>query len=234
MRAAENASDARHLFAETTGRTRLLLVRNEEEQCSGDEEGDDGEGNDDFPPAGDGQRHFQGLRGGKGAEAAGCHHPAGQRRLPLGREPLDEGLERGHQASRDTQTDQRTADGQSAQRIGKRKDAGAGGSNQQQASFDTPRAITVEQHPQRQLGCAKSQKIGTGQQAQGVVGQLQFARDDRAEDGIDGAEQVGEEVAGGEGKEKPDPQAAGVLVCHGDSGFTWNHRWHGSLATPDG
>ena len=114
------------------------------------------------------------------AQAAGSHHPAGQRRLPLGREPQGEGLEGGHQAGRYAEADQGAADGQAAQCVGQGQRWHAGPAISNNPDFHAARAVAVEQHAERQLGCAKSQEIGAGQQAQGVVGQLQFAGEHRA------------------------------------------------------
>src|SRR5512145_2147845 len=51
----------------------------------------------------------------------------------------------------------------------------------------------------------------------------------RADHGIGGAVEVGEEVTGGKRQKKPEPQASGGGVNHACSGFTWNVVGGGAL-----
>jgi len=111
---------------------------------------------------------------------------------------------------------QGTANRQTAEIVGQTENSSTGRGDYQQTGFDAARAETVEQHAERQLGGAKGEEIGARQQTERIVAEMQFAGEDRADDRIGRAVQVGEEVAGREGQKQPDPLAAGIGCAHAD------------------
>ena len=222
MAAGEDLADPGQLLGKTRSGTGRRLVGNRPPDPGGDRECHHRQREDDFAPAGKAEGDFEGFGRGEGAETARRHDPAGKRRLALGREPLREGLERGHQAGRDTQPDQRAPDGQAAERGRPRESGGADRGNDEEQGLDPTRAKTVEQHAEGQLGSAEGEEIGAGEQAEGVVAEAEVARQHRSDDRVGGPVKVGKKVAGGERQEQPDPELARIGRAHGASGFTWN------------
>jgi hypothetical protein len=75
----------------------VVGLGNGEEKPRGDGQGEAGEAEEDVPPAGDAEGSFERRRGGERTKSARGHDPAGQRSLPLEREPQRKSLEGRHQ-----------------------------------------------------------------------------------------------------------------------------------------
>ena len=231
MGAGINGLDAGQLGGKTGAVLLAILVGRQKPEQRGDGERRDGQAERNFPTAGNAQRQLQRLGGRQRAQAAGGHDPASQRGLPFRRKPLGESLERGHQAGRNAEADQRAPHGEATERVGQRKNRRAAGGNDEQRRFHPARAEAVEQHAERQLGGAKGEEIGAGQQAERVVAEIEFAGEHRADDGIGRAIQVREEIAGGKRQKQPNPQAAGVDVRHCGTTGQWG-EWNVALDEP--
>ncbi len=168
-------------------------------------------------PAGEFDRRFQRLRREHRAETAGGHDPADQRGLSLRREGLVKGLQRRHQAGRHAEPDQRPAPGEPGEIAGVGEDGRARGREQQQHGLDPARAEPVEQYAERKLRRPEREEVGAGQQPERVVGQRQFLRQHRPDHRVRGAEQIRQQVAGGERQEQAQPQRAGRGFGHGNT-----------------
>ena len=206
--AAEHRLDAGELGSKGFRFALVVLFRNAEEQPDGDGESQAGQGEEDLTPAGNLQGNFKRRRGRQCPKAARSHDPAGQRSLSRGRKPQGKRLERGHQACRNSESDQTAADRQFSNTLTEGKSRGASGGNQQQPGFDTARAKTVEKHAERQLCGSEREEVGARQQAQSTRVKGEFLRQYRTDDRIGRPVEIRKEVGACEGQEQLQPQHA--------------------------
>jgi len=128
------------------------------------------------------------------------------------RKPQRVGLDRAHQPAGDAEADQRAAERQHGEALGQAEHQRAERGNAEQRRQHAARAVTVEQHTERQLERGEGEKVRRGEQAE-VGGRerefgRQFARDDR----VDVAEEVRQEIARGERAEHHEHQLRGQSV----------------------
>ena len=197
------------LFAPGATMTGGGMIRHHQPQHPRQHQGQNRQAAKDPAPGGQAQGQFHRGRGHERPQAAKGHDPAIHRRQPLGGEPHDEGLETGHEAGGYPQPDQGPAQDQFLDPLADREKGGAGGGEQQQQGLHPLGRETVQQDPQRQLEGGEGEEIDAGQQPQGGGVEVQVGHQFRGQHRIDGAVEVGEEIAGGERQEDPQPQHPG-------------------------
>ena len=195
MAAGEDPADAAPLRGQAfAGMAFRRLFGDAEKQPGGGKQRRHGEQDKNLAPARDVQQCLERCGRGECAEAAGRHHPAGQRRLPLGRIPLRECLEGCHQAGRDAEADDGAGKRQSAHAVGHGKQRGTGGGEDEQRRLDATCAEAVEQHAKRQLRETEGKQIGARKQAEITRREAEFTGEFGPDHGVRRAEEIGEEV----------------------------------------
>ena len=138
-----------------------------------------------------------GRRGRRdGSQGPQHDEPAIGERQALGRKPQHDGFEAGHQRQGDTDADQRAAQQQANQTVGQREHQSAGAGQQQEAALQAARAVAVEQDAKRDLGGGKHQKVDRRQQSEVGGIEAELGGQVGGDQGIDGAKQIGQVIAG--------------------------------------
>ena len=173
---------------------------------------DAGQGPEDLAPGGEGQNGVE--RGGRdeGAKRAGGHDPSGERGHLFRLGPLRESLERGHQAGRHAEADQSAAECQHVDRRRSGEDGSTKRRGEQQERFDTARTEAVEKKAERELCRTEGDEIRARQQTEIRRAKRQLGAENRADDRVDRAEMIREEVGAGEGQKKSEPEHEGKRV----------------------
>ena len=84
--------------------------------------------------------------------------------------------------------------------MGGGKDERPAGGDQQQRALHPARPVAIEQDAEGELEKTEAQEVDRGQQAQTCRSESELQGDRRADDRVDGTVEIGEEVAGPEGK----------------------------------
>ena len=116
------------------------------------------------------------------------------------------GLESGHQAGGNAQSDQAATKREFEEVLTEGENAGPGRSDQQQPRFDAPRSEAVEEHAEWQLRRREGEKVRTRQQTESTRAESHFACQQRPDDGIDCPIEVGKKVGAGERQEEFPPE----------------------------
>ena len=186
----------------------LVLLRHDEENEERDGRRCRGQDGEQAAPSDALNEHLGRTGRGQGAEGAQHDVPAVGERDALRRKPQDDRLEAGHQADGDAETDQRAPEHEGPDAVGEREHEGPGGGEEEQRAVDEPRPVAVEEHAAGEQHRREHQEIRRCEQRR------DRRRSDRArpevagDQRVDGAEQVGEVVAGGEGQQHAQDETA--------------------------
>ena len=185
----------------------LLLLRHDEENEERDSRRCRGENGEQAAPSDALDDHLGRAGRGQGAERAQHDVAAVGERDALGREPQDDGLEAGHQADGDAEADERAAEHEGPDAVGEREHERPGGGEEEQGAVDEPWSVAVEEHAAGEQHRGEHQEVRRREQRRGrrrsrPSSALEVSGDQR----VDGAEQVGEVVAGREGQQHADDE----------------------------
>ena len=150
-------------------------------------------------------------------------------RQPLLGQPEHQRLQAGDEACSNTEPDQRAANQQQHHTVGSREQDCPRNSDRQQDNLDTVRPEPVKRDANWQLRNGERQEVHRGEQAELGRAYSDVSAHARGRDCIDGAEQVGQIVGGGEGQkdaqchppERPLPSGQGSGA---GAGWSFSHR----------
>ena len=187
-------------------RLRRLPLRHDEKDEQRHGRGGNGESGEQPAPAEGLNDRLGRTRGGQGAEGAQHDVDAIGEGDALGREPQDDGLEAGHQADGHAEADERAADKKGRRAVGECEDERSGGGKEQQATVDKARSVAVEKHAAGEHDRGEYQEVHGREQAEVRRPEAQLGGEVAGDQRVDGAEQVGEVVAGREGQQHADDE----------------------------
>ena len=121
-------------------------------------------------------------------------------RPPAAREPDRDRLERGHEPAREADPDEGPPEGKRREGLCGGEDERPGGGDQQERALHPAGSVAIEQDPEGELEESEAQEVGGGQEPEVRRSEPELRGDRRADDRVDRAVEVGEEVAGPEGK----------------------------------
>ena len=144
------------------------------------------------------QERLGGPRRGVGAEAAARDHAGIGECQPVAREKERVGLERRHQGAGDAEADEGTPGEQHGQACRSAEAGRPGGGHREERDLHAARSEAVEQEAERDLRPGEGQEVDRGEEAEIAGGEPELASEVRRDHRVDGAEEVGDDIAGGE------------------------------------
>ena len=184
-----------------TGGRGWLLLRHDEENEERDSRRCHGQNGEQAAPADALNDQLGWTCCGQRAERAQHDVPAIGEGDALRRKPQDDRLEAGHQTDRHPKPDQGAAEHEAPDAVGKSEHKGPGGGEQKQGAVDEPWSVAVEEHAAGEQDRGEHQEIRRREQAEIGGAQPEVGPQVAGDQRIDGAEQVGEVVAGCEGQQ---------------------------------
>ena len=143
------------------------------------------------------EQMFDGRRCGDRTQRAEHDHIAVDERDALPWKPQNDGFQARHQCGCNPEPDHCARDHEPNKCLRHAEQHGAGGRDQQQHALNSPRAIAIQQHADRNLSRCEGQEVDGGEQPEVCCAERQIRRQMGRDRRVDRAEQVGKIIPGG-------------------------------------